>query len=126
MSLMTIEEANDMLDNDFDYDSAELGFFMLAGTGAGNAGTDVLYRLQEGVERFMITDINSPGASNLSQSILPIMWDTISSKPAGGIGYNHVPGGCNTLFLDGHVEFIRYGDEFPATRAHAQYNSLFE
>lgn len=22
--------------------------------------------------------------------------------------FNHIPGGCNTLYMDGHVEFIRY------------------
>ena len=22
--------------------------------------------------------------------------------------YNHLPGGCNILFMDGHVEFQRY------------------
>ena len=27
----------------------------------------------------------------------------------GGGSFNHVPGGGNVLYLDGHVTFIRYG-----------------
>ena len=29
--------------------------------------------------------------------------------------FNHLPGGINVLYLDGHVEFVRYKDRFPAT-----------
>lgn len=73
----------------------------------GNGSADTIYRLREGVERFMITDINNPGASALAQSSLWIMSDLLGS--AGAMKYfNHLPGGCNVLFMDGHVEFIRY------------------
>ena len=46
------------------------------------------------------------------------MWDTFGSSEysdnqAGGIVFNHVPGGANVLFLDGHVEFVRYPGKFP-------------
>ena len=38
---------------------------------------------------------------------------------AGAFGatafYNHVPGGSNVLYLDGHVEFVRFGDKPPVT-----------
>ena len=108
---------------DEDIDLTMLG---MNGLGAGNGGTDTILRLKNGVARFMITDINNPGATALSESQVPIMWDTISTNPAGGIGYNHVPGGCNTLYMDGHVEFVKYGSEFPATASHAQFNALFE
>ncbi len=27
--------------------------------------------------------------------------------------YNHVPGGANVLYLDGHVDFIRFNDQAP-------------
>jgi prepilin-type processing-associated H-X9-DG protein len=37
------------------------------------------------------------------------MWDILSTNAAG---YNHVPGGSNVLFLDGHVQFIRYPGNF--------------
>lgn len=72
----------------------------------GNGGGNTVYRLREGIERFLITDINNPGASNMAQSTLWIMSDTISAgqEPL----FNHIPGGCNVLYMDGHVEFLRY------------------
>jgi len=76
--------------------------------GYGNGGSNTIYRLREGIERFMITDINNPGASSKAQSSIWIMLDTFS---AGGVAadlFNHIPGGCNVLYMDGHVEFIRY------------------
>ena len=75
--------------------------------GSGNGGGDTVYRLREGIERFMITDINNPAASAQAQSSVFIMLDTLSG--GNNIGYfNHIPGGCNVLFMDGHVEFIKY------------------
>ncbi len=73
--------------------------------GVGNGAGNTIYRLREGVERFMITDINNPGASALAQSSIFIMADLIATTPHG---FNHVPGGSNVLYMDGHVEFIRY------------------
>jgi len=108
---------------DADLDLATVGF---DGQGIGNGGGDIIYRLREGIERFLITDINNPAASARAQSNLPIMWDNIAAKPGGSVGYNHVPGGCNVLYLDGHVSFVRQGQEFPATPSHAVLNSLFE
>lgn len=107
-------------------DDVNLAAVGMNGLGYGNGGSDMIYRIKEGVERFMITDINNPAASAQSQSSLPILWDKISTNPTGGIGFNHIPGGCNTLYLDGHVEFIRMGKTFPATPGHATLNSLFE
>lgn len=77
-----------------------------------------LYRLREGIERFFITDINNPAASAKSQSEIPAMWD-ISVWPSDPIGntpsFNHLPGGGNVLFMDGHVEFQRYQENWPAS-----------
>ena len=73
--------------------------------GIGNGTGDVVYRLREGIERFLITDINNPGASSQAQSQIWIMGDMIGVDASL---YNHVPGGSNILFLDGHVEFFRY------------------
>lgn len=87
-------------------------------TGAG--GSEMVLRLRDGIERFLITDINNPGAADASQSSVPIMWDTIGSSvfddsgPAGLV-YNHIPGGANVLYLDGHVEFKKYPDAFPVS-----------
>ena len=78
--------------------------------GEGNGGGDTVYRLREGVERFLITDINNPAGSAQAQSEVYIMFDTFS---ADAELFNHVPGGCNILYMDGHVEFMRYPSEQP-------------
>ncbi|MBX3180650.1 MAG: hypothetical protein KF886_25165 [Candidatus Hydrogenedentes bacterium] len=64
-----------------------------------------LYRFREGIERFFITDINNPGASAKAQSELATIWDVVGESVSI---YNHVPGGANVLFMDGHVEFQLY------------------
>jgi prepilin-type processing-associated H-X9-DG protein len=49
------------------------------------------------------------------------MWDTFGgsgNQDAAGnpIGvFNHVPGGCNVMYLDGHVAYVRYPGQFPIT-----------
>ncbi|MBW7865861.1 MAG: DUF1559 domain-containing protein [Candidatus Hydrogenedens sp.] len=75
--------------------------------GYGNGGGNTIYRFREGIERFLITDINNPGASNMAQSTLWLMLDVFSAGKTTRY-FNHIPGGCNVLFMDGHVEFIRY------------------
>jgi len=77
------------------------------GAGHGNGGSDVVYHLREGIERFMITDINNPAASAQAQSEVFIMLDALGGGEVTK-WFNHIPGGCNVLFMDGHVEFIRY------------------
>ncbi len=70
-----------------------------------------LMRLREGIERFFITDINSAAASSMAQSQLAVMWDVLSVDP---LNYNHVAGGSNVLYMDGHAAFVRYPSaEFP-------------
>jgi prepilin-type N-terminal cleavage/methylation domain-containing protein/prepilin-type processing-associated H-X9-DG protein len=91
--------------------------------GVGNGSGNTIYRLREGIERFLITDINNPAASAKAQSDIFIMWDNVSSDVAR---FNHVPGGSNILFMDGHVEFKRYPGEPPLTRTLAQILHLFE
>jgi prepilin-type N-terminal cleavage/methylation domain-containing protein/prepilin-type processing-associated H-X9-DG protein len=71
----------------------------------GNGESDTVFRLREGIERALITDINNPGASSRAQSEIFVMWDITSTVAAD---FNHVPGGSNVLYLDGHVDFIRY------------------
>ncbi len=74
---------------------------------SGNAESDTIYRLREGVERFMITDINNPAASAKAQSDIIVMSDLLSNTGADQL-FNHIPGGCNVLFMDGHVAFQKY------------------
>ena len=95
------------------------------------AGEIDVYRFREGIERFFITDINNPAASSMAQSELAVMWDVFASLDTGI--FNHIPGGCNVLYMDGHVEFLRYdarpnvpadasgteSDEFPVSAAWA-------
>jgi prepilin-type N-terminal cleavage/methylation domain-containing protein/prepilin-type processing-associated H-X9-DG protein len=96
-----------------------------AGTPLGNGDTTVLYRLREGIERFVITDINNPGASAMAQSTLPVMWDVVTGQTSRDTQFNHIPGGANTLYLDGHAAFNRYPREFPATESFASLSALF-
>ncbi|MBI2434745.1 MAG: hypothetical protein HYV26_17965 [Candidatus Hydrogenedentes bacterium] len=92
-------------------------------------GPDTVYHLREGVERFLITDINNASSSAEGQSALPVMIDawgvtkklssTVDDSTVGAISvFNHVPGGANVLYMDGHVNFLKYtpgGGEFPVT-----------
>lgn len=80
------------------------------GAGLGNSGGDTLYRLREGIERFMITDINDPSRSSAAQSTVWVYTDRLSSDVSQ---FNHIPGGANVLFMDGHVEFVRYNAKAP-------------
>jgi prepilin-type N-terminal cleavage/methylation domain-containing protein/prepilin-type processing-associated H-X9-DG protein len=88
-----------------------------------NSGSATGYRLREGIERFMITDINNPAASARAQSEIFIMWDDVSGSTAGL--FNHVPGGGNVLYLDGHVSFVRYPSDTPFSRLWACFASYF-
>ncbi len=90
------------------------------GLGFGNGGSDTVHRLREGIERFLVTDINNPAASARSQSAVPVIWDLVSADAARGAYFNHIPGGANVLYLDGHVEFVRYPGKFPAHAAVAR------
>lgn len=90
-----------------------------------------IMKLKEGIERFFITDINNPAGSARAQSTLPTMWDawspgityyTVAVPGSGdtGVGrFNHVPGGSNVLYMDGHVEFVKYGAKFPLLKLDA-------
>ena len=88
------------------------------GPGNGNGGGNTVYRFREGIERFIITDINNPAASAAAQSEIFVMWDHVSTNLSF---FNHPPGGCNVLFMDGHVEFIRYPGQPPVTQGLAAF-----
>jgi prepilin-type N-terminal cleavage/methylation domain-containing protein/prepilin-type processing-associated H-X9-DG protein len=88
-----------------------------------SSGSAQGYRLREGIERFMITDINNPAGSAKAQSEMFVMWDDVSGNNVGL--FNHVPGGGNVLYLDGHVSFIRYPSDTPFSRLWACFCSYF-
>jgi prepilin-type processing-associated H-X9-DG protein len=88
-----------------------------------SAGEDVtVYRLREGIERFLITNINDPATASQAQSEIAVMFDLVSTTISE---FNHVPGGANCLYLDGHVKFLRYPDDYPASKAFASMVALF-
>jgi len=102
--------ARDTLDEHFADNDIDLGSADDPDTdwnGHGNAATTIIHRLREGVERILITDINNPAGSAMAQSELQVMFDTLGTRQATTL-FNHIPGGCNVLFFDGHVEFIKY------------------
>jgi len=78
----------------------------------GDVHKRTVYRLRDGVERFL--------NQSISTSEIPLMWDNLFKKGEGegydNIMLNHQPGGGNVLYLDGHVEFVRYPLQFPYTR----------
>lgn len=89
-------------------------------------GPYTMHPLREGIERFLITDINNPGGSAKAQSETPVIWDTARGATLPGqssvqpLGtqftqgrFMHVPGGANVGFMDGHVEFARYPSSSP-------------
>ena len=128
-ALGDMDPGNDhLLDRDLN-DAALYGIFAAFSTpqGAvfGNGNGRTIYRLREGIERFVVTDINNPAASAMAQSALPVMWDVVASTTSASIQFNHIPGGANTLYMDGHVRFNRYPGEFPASRSFAAIGTLF-
>ena len=86
----------------------------------GTGGGSTVLRLREGIERFLITDINNPGAGARAESNLPVLWDAFGSggyvdNRNGTVTFNHLPGGSNVLYMDGHAAFVKYPGEFPIT-----------
>jgi prepilin-type N-terminal cleavage/methylation domain-containing protein/prepilin-type processing-associated H-X9-DG protein len=91
--------------------------------GYGNSKGDIINRLTQGVDRFLIEDINNIFTGEESgASIIPIVWDQISTNITE---FSHVPAGQNCLYLDGHVEFHRYdvnSTKFPFSPLYAAVN----
>jgi prepilin-type N-terminal cleavage/methylation domain-containing protein/prepilin-type processing-associated H-X9-DG protein len=81
-------------------------------------------RLRIGVERFFITDINNAAASSRAASEIPVMWDEIAVYGAAST-FNHVPGGGNVLYMDGHVEFLKWPSVYPANVIGVLLSALF-
>lgn len=104
-------------DQDRTLDDWMAGYMNLpADTILGNGGSNTIYRLREGIERFLITDINNPAASAQAQSTLVVMHDQVATTPAA---FSHVPGGANILYMDGHVKFVKYPGKHPVTKGYA-------
>lgn len=90
--------------------------------GLGTSGGSSLLRIREGVERFLITDINNPGASAEAQSSVFVAYDRLSRLVSD---FNHIPGGANVLYMDGHVQFIKFpSDEAIVNLNFATFDAL--
>lgn len=72
--------------------------------------------MAEGVERFLITDINNAAASSNAQSSIVVLYDNsrndgMYAASTGVQNFNHLPGGTNALYMDGHVDYIKFPAE---------------
>lgn len=100
-ALAFLESYPDFIDQGVDFTQD-----LPAPPGRGSFGGDVFLRLREDVCR----------GSGVPSGQLPVMFD---AAPEGGnvANFNHVPGGSNVLYLDGHVEFMRFPNDFPLSPA---------
>ena len=94
-------------------------------TAIGSGGGATLMKIKEGIERFLITDINNPAGSAQAQTTIAALWDRIVYSPGNAdrnVRFNHTPGGCNVLYMDGHVAFLKFPQEkFPVSRTQAMF-----
>ncbi len=110
MQMITMWEDQPMPSEEYDAQLAFIDSDIKTSTG------HVIYRLREGIERFLITDINNPAASAMAQSTLSVMSDFINADTGRSkMEFNHLPGGANVLYMDGHVEFVRYPAGWPVS-----------
>ncbi len=72
----------------------------------GPGGRNMFLRTAINVGRFFIEDINNAAATAVADSQVPVLFD--SPVDHGIHKMNHFPLGGNVLYLDGHVEFVRY------------------
>jgi prepilin-type N-terminal cleavage/methylation domain-containing protein/prepilin-type processing-associated H-X9-DG protein len=115
----SIELSQEFLDRYSDYEGADL--------------PSTIPRIKEGVQRFFITDINNPAGSAQGQSTIPVMFDawgnsvnSMANESSAVLTFNHVPGGSNVLYMDGHVEWVRYGAKHPVWDEPDMWSEGFE
>jgi len=74
--------------------------------GAGTAGGDVLLRLTNSIGQTIASDGQDLAAVAVAESETPVLIER---------AIHHVPHGGNVLYLDGHVEFLKYPSRWPMT-----------
>ena len=105
--------ANWVIRDDSDVDTLAKKY---AGLPEGDYDHDIVtdqhtfYRLRDGVERLLAAEPAETAALAATASTIPVMFDTVRRARS-----YHKPPGSNVLYLDGHVEFLNYGEQFPAT-----------
>ncbi len=75
---------------------------------AQQEGLPRVFQLREGIERFLITDINDPNAGGKARSEVPVMWE---------LPGNHEESGGWVVYMDGHTEWLPYPGPFPMSEA---------
>jgi prepilin-type processing-associated H-X9-DG protein len=88
--------------NDYDTD-------IIVPEGWGNAEGGTIHRLYGGVDRWLVTDINTMSVRG-GLSEVALVWDRPFSDTTK---LNHRPAGGNVLYMDGHVDYWSYGMDFP-------------
>jgi prepilin-type processing-associated H-X9-DG protein len=76
-----------------------------AESGSGTGGSGRFLRLQTDPNSALATVSGLPAGGIPAPAEIPVMFDRSD---------NHIPAGINVLYLDGHVEFIRMEERFPA------------
>ncbi len=77
-------------------------------------GSNEIFRLQTGLSRFFVTDVNNPSTSTVPYSSVAVMSDVMKTKKS----FSHLPRGGNILYMDGHVEFVSFpGKDFASESA---------
>lgn len=89
--------------------------------GHAPGGGDIFYRTSVNIARFFVRDIDNPSQGVVSDSEVPVLFDSVSER--GAMKMNHLPFGGNVLYLDGHVEFSRYSQTRP--RANTEDTQLW-
>lgn len=114
------EASTQMLDEDIDLTElfGMLGEpYIRGGCDTGRERQTVLRRTTDHVERELVNPPASYlGRNVISQAVIPVLFDRVSH----GVEYSHVPPGGNVLYLDAHVEFVRYPQRFPMSEVGTQ------
>ena len=58
----------------------------------------------------------NPSGTAVGQSEISVMSDFVNTASTDHeMQFNHVPAGANVLYMDGHVEFLRYPNAWPVS-----------
>jgi prepilin-type processing-associated H-X9-DG protein len=85
--------------------------------GWGNAEGDTIHRLSGTADRFLITELDIINGFAVGSPSVPVIWDRPYAETAQ---FSHRPAGGNVLYLDGHVDFIKFGTRFPINETMAR------
>lgn len=70
----------------------------------------MLRRLKRDVEYFFVANRSDPLAAANTRAVIPIMFERVTASVFG-----RDPDSANVLYLDGHVDPVRFGSVFPVT-----------